>query len=246
MLDSLAAVGRASPGWGPAGSPSHIWWGRVVWGRAGGGPARSAALWSWSPGGFRTRPGVCGGEGGSPSDLGGGQSKAVNNTTLYVTVTVTKQKKNKKRGEMVQRCDGPPSETAARNCLCRQNQREAFSCFLLWCYWTHHPIYCISCRVWLSSGFFDPLPSILKDFGGIFKRSWCVEKVKHLCQQNPHGGAKVAVCQHQPKRQGICFLCSLHPDAVRSSCTRLSRPEYTKEASETERMSSKFDKKAKP
>lgn len=69
-MDLLAAVTRESPGLDPAAPLFRIEWVRVVWARAGGGPARSAALWSWSPGGFRTPLGVYGDERGSPSVLG--------------------------------------------------------------------------------------------------------------------------------------------------------------------------------
>lgn len=72
-MDLLAAVTRESPGLDPAAPLFRIEWVRVVWARAGGGPARFAALWSWSPGGFRTPPGVYGDERGSPSVLGRGR-----------------------------------------------------------------------------------------------------------------------------------------------------------------------------
>lgn len=70
QMDLLAAVTHESPGLDPTGSLFRIEWVRAVWARVGGWPGRSAALWSWSLGGFRTPPGVYGDERGSPSVLG--------------------------------------------------------------------------------------------------------------------------------------------------------------------------------
>lgn len=91
--DLLVAVTRVSPGLDPANSLFRILWARALWVRAGGGPARSAALWSWSPGGFQTPPGVCGHGSGSPSVLGGeseGQQQLVRRGHVAV-VTVKKE-----------------------------------------------------------------------------------------------------------------------------------------------------------
>lgn len=83
QMDLQAAATRESPGLDPAGSLFRIEWVRVGWARAGGGSARSAALWSWSLGGFRTPPGVYGDERGSPSVLGRERrKKAVHRKTM--------------------------------------------------------------------------------------------------------------------------------------------------------------------
>lgn len=71
-----------------AGFLHHIEWLRVVWGRAGGEPAHSAALWSWFLGGFQILQGVHEGEGGSPSDLNReGRKQHNGHSLMYLQIT---------------------------------------------------------------------------------------------------------------------------------------------------------------
>lgn len=101
LIDLLAAVTHESPGLDPAGSLFRIEWVRVVWARAGGGPARSAALWSWSLGGFQTLPGVYGDERGSPSVLGREWRKESCSQTDYISLF-------KKEGRQCNNVKHPP------------------------------------------------------------------------------------------------------------------------------------------
>lgn len=71
-----------------AGFLHRIVWGRVVWGQSGAEPAHSAALWSWSLGGFQTLQDVHEGEGGSPSDLNREGEKQYNDHSLFLYLII--------------------------------------------------------------------------------------------------------------------------------------------------------------
>lgn len=74
----------------------------------------------------------------------------------------------------------------------------------------------------LRSG--EPFFSVFRLFWCNIQNSWLQEKVRHLSciNKTPRGESCSMSVVVAAERNGICFLCSIHPNVVRSSCTHCS------------------------